>query len=109
LTLLAAMDSHDVGRGRAGVASALGRVRGKIIGVGIPGDLLYDPVLDVRRWTEAAGAEYREIESAKGHAGFLLEGEQVSALLREVLAKETELQLKTTCQGPSVEQLVATG
>ena len=74
LTLLEAMDSHDVGRGRGGVARALSRVKGKIIGVGIPGDLLYDPVLDVRRWTEAAGAEYREIESPKGHDGFLLEG-----------------------------------
>jgi homoserine O-acetyltransferase/O-succinyltransferase len=109
LTLLAAMDSHDVGRGRGGVASALRPVKGKIIGVGIPGDLLYDPLLDVRRWTEAAGAEYREIESPKGHDGFLLEGEQVSALLHEVLAKPHELQMKTTCQGPSAEQLVATG
>ncbi len=85
LTLLGAMDSHDVGRGRGGVASALRPVKGRIIGVGIPGDLLYDPLLDVRRWTEAVGAEYREIESAKGHDGFLLEGEQVSLLLREVL------------------------
>jgi homoserine O-acetyltransferase len=85
LTLLDAMDSHDVGRGRGGVASALSPVKGKIIGVGIPGDLLYDPLDDVRRWTEAAGAEYREIESPKGHDGFLLEGEQVSALLREIL------------------------
>jgi homoserine O-acetyltransferase len=87
LTLLAAMDSHDVGRGRGGVASALRQVAGRIIGVGIPGDLLYDPLLDVRGWTEAAGAEYREIESAKGHDGFLLEGEQVSALLREVFGE----------------------
>jgi homoserine O-acetyltransferase len=85
LTLLDAMDSHDVGRGRGGVERALAPVKGKIIGVGIPGDLLYDPVNDVRRWTEAAGAEYREIESPKGHDGFLLEGEQVTALLREVL------------------------
>jgi homoserine O-acetyltransferase len=86
LTLLAAMDSHDVGRARGGVASALSRVCGKIIGVGIPGDLLYNPVLDVRRWTEAVGAEYREIVSPKGHDGFLLEGAQVSALLHEVLS-----------------------
>ena len=85
LTLLAAMDSHDVGRGRGGVASALRPVKGKIIGVGIPGDLLYDPILDVQRWTEVGGAEYREIESPKGHDGFLLEGAQVTALLREVL------------------------
>jgi len=88
LTLLGAMDSHDVGRGRGGVASALRPVKGKIIGVGIPGDLLYDP-LDVRRWTEAAGAEYREIASPRGHDGFLLEREQVSALVKDVLAETT--------------------
>ena len=88
LTLLGAMDSHDVGRGRGGVASALRPVKGKIIGVGIPGDLLYDP-LDVRRWTEAAGAEYREIASPRGHDGFLLEREQVSALVRDVLAEQS--------------------
>lgn len=85
LTLLDAMDSHDVGRDRGGVETALRAVKGKIIGVGIPGDLLYDPVLDVRRWTKTVGAEYREIESPKGHDGFLLETAQVSALLRDVL------------------------
>src|SRR6267378_90578 len=83
------MDSHDVGRGRGGVASALRAVKGKIIGVGIPGDLLYDPVVDVRQWTEVAGAEYRELTSPKGHDGFLLEGEQVSSLLREILEGRT--------------------
>ena len=67
-------------------------MKGKIIGVGIPGDLLYDPLLDVRRWTEAAGAEYREIESPKGHDGFLLEGAQVTALLQEVLAGNEKLE-----------------
>ncbi|MFL5483688.1 MAG: homoserine O-acetyltransferase [Gemmatimonadaceae bacterium] len=90
LTLLAAMDSHDVGRGRGGVASALRPVAGRIIGVGIPGDLLYDPVLDVQRWTEEAGAEYREIQSLKGHDGFLLEADQVTALLREILGGKRE-------------------
>jgi homoserine O-acetyltransferase len=85
LTLLDAMDSHDVGRGRGGIESALRAVKGRIVGVGIPGDLLYDPLVDVRRWTEVAGAGYREITSPKGHDGFLLEGEQVSSLLREIL------------------------
>jgi homoserine O-acetyltransferase/O-succinyltransferase len=89
LTLLDAMDSHDVGRGRGGVARALSPVKGKIIGVGIPGDLLYDPLVDVRRWTELAGAEYREIESPKGHDGFLLEAAQVSSLLDEILGGPT--------------------
>lgn len=86
LTLLGAMDSHDVGRGRGGVQRALRPVTGRIVGVGIPGDLLYDPG-DVRRWTEASGADYREIESSRGHDGFLIEDEQVSALLRDVLAE----------------------
>ena len=87
LTLLGAMDSHDVGRDRDGVAAALRPVEGRLVGVGIPGDLLYHPD-DVRRWTAAAGAEYREITSLRGHDGFLLEGEQVSALLREVLGAD---------------------
>jgi aspartokinase/homoserine dehydrogenase 1 len=90
LTLLDAMDTHDVGRGRGGVAGALSPVKGRIIGVGFPGDLLYDPVNDVRRWTEVAGAEYREIESPKGHDGFLLEVGEVSSLLREVLDESTK-------------------
>lgn len=87
LTLLGAMDSHDVGRDRGGVAAALRPVEGRLIGVGIPGDLLYHPD-DVRQWTAAAGAEHREITSLRGHDGFLLEGDQVSTLLREVLSAE---------------------
>jgi homoserine O-acetyltransferase len=86
LTLLNAMDTHDVGRGRGGVARALERVEGRVIGVGIPGDLLYED-RDVQRWTEAGGAEYREIDSLHGHDAFLIESEQVSELVREVLAE----------------------
>ena len=86
LALLGAMDAHDVGRGRGGVAAALRRVP-RLTGVGIPGDVLYDAA-EVRAWTEAAGAEYREIESVHGHDAFLLELEQVDALLREALAGE---------------------
>lgn len=84
LTLMDAMDAHDVGHGRGGVAAALRAVRGRIIGVGIPGDILYSDV-DVRRWVQAAGAEYRSIESIHGHDAFLIEVEQVAAIVGEVL------------------------
>jgi homoserine O-acetyltransferase len=84
LTLLGAMDSHDVGAGRGGVAAALGTIRGQLTGVGIPGDLLYSAD-EVRAWTEAAGAEYREIRSVRGHDAFLLESDEVSAILEEAL------------------------
>ena len=84
LALLAAMDAHDVGRGRGGVAAALGRYAGRLVGVGTPGDLLYGDG-DVRRWVEAAGASYRALHSATGHDAFLTEHAQLSAILRAVL------------------------
>ncbi len=57
---------------------------GRLLGVGITGDLLYPPE-EVRAWTAAAGAEYREIASIHGHDAFLLEPEQVGEILRDAL------------------------
>lgn len=85
LTLLDAMDAHDVGHARGGVAAALRGYAGHLVGVGIEGDLLYEPG-DVRAWTDAAGAAYRELRSIHGHDAFLLEREPVSAILRDALA-----------------------
>lgn len=85
--LIDAMDSHDAGLGRGGAAAALGRFEGRLIGVGIPGDLLYPPD-QVREWVEAAGGEYREIRSPHGHDAFLLEPEQVAAIVGEALSPE---------------------
>ena len=76
LTLLDAMDSHDVARGRGSAARALGAFRGSLLGVGIPGDLLYPPE-EVLRWTRASGAAYRELASPSGHDAFLLETDAV--------------------------------
>ena len=85
VALTKAMDAHDVGRGRGGIGSALRRIRGRLVGVGIPGDLLYADA-EVREWVEAAGAEYREIISSRGHDAFLLELDLVEAILAEALA-----------------------
>lgn len=84
-TLLDAIDAHDVGRGRGRVGAALRPFRGRLVGVGIPGDLLYPPE-EVLRWTRAAGAEYRELASRSGHDGFLLETGAVGPLLAEALS-----------------------
>ena len=83
-TLLDAMDTHDVGRGRGGVACALRGIGGTLYAVGIPGDQLYSAEV-VRRWAELAGAEYRELLSVHGHDAFLIEHEQVGAILCEAL------------------------
>lgn len=84
VALLDAMDAHDVGAGRGGVGAALRAFTGRLVGVGIPGDRLYAPE-DVRAWTAAAGADYREIRSIHGHDAFLLEPEQVGEIITEAL------------------------
>lgn len=88
LALLGAMDAHDVGRGRGGVERALRPVAGRLIGVGIPGDLLY-PEREVRRWVQIACGEYWEINSTRGHDAFLLETRQVAEILEDALAEST--------------------
>jgi homoserine O-acetyltransferase len=98
LALVATMDSHDVGEGRGGVEQALRPVANRLIGVGIPGDLLY-PVEDILRWVEPIGATYRQIRSIRGHDAFLLEPDQVGAILREALSAGDET--------PSLTSLVA--
>jgi homoserine O-acetyltransferase/O-succinyltransferase len=84
LTLMDAMDSHDVAEGRGGLEAALGPVAERLIGVGIPGDLLYSEE-DVLHWVSPIGAEYRQIHSIRGHDAFLLEPDQVGAILLEAL------------------------
>ena len=82
--LLDAMDAHDLGRGRGGLAHALRSLEGTVYAVGVPGDQLYSADV-VRQWAELASAEYREIQSHYGHDAFLLEHEQVGTILREAL------------------------
>ncbi|MDR0787349.1 MAG: homoserine O-acetyltransferase [Gemmatimonadota bacterium] len=84
LTLLDVLDSHDVGRGRDGIQAALAGAGSRIVGVGIPGDLLYREE-DVLRWVSASGASYRQIHSIRGHDAFLLEPDQVGPILTEAL------------------------
>ncbi|MEO8451997.1 MAG: homoserine O-acetyltransferase [Gemmatimonadota bacterium] len=89
LTLLGAMDTHDIGAGRGSLAAALSRLTGHVVGVGVPGDRLFSAGV-VRDWTLTAGATYRVIESIRGHDAFLLETDRVGQLLREALAVPVE-------------------
>ncbi len=81
LTLLDAMDAHDVGRGRGGLGAALERLQTiPALFVGIDTDLLY-PAEEVRTLARLAGAEYAEIQSPHGHDAFLIEHGQLADLL----------------------------
>jgi homoserine O-acetyltransferase len=86
VALMRAMDLHDVGD-LADAARETGERVGLVVGVGVDTDLLYAPG-EVRAWTEAyraagARARYREIASPAGHDAFLIEWDQVEAILRE--------------------------
>ncbi len=89
VTLTHAMDSHDVGDGRGGVAAALGRVTATTLVVGISSDRLF-PVEDQHRIaagipTTLDGDRAAVIRSEFGHDGFLIEHEAVGAHLRRLL------------------------
>jgi homoserine O-acetyltransferase len=93
--LIDAMDEHDVGRDRGGLAAALSAVGDRLIGVGIPGDLLY-PAESVREWTTAANATYVELPSIHGHDAFLLEVDRVSAVIAKAVAESEARAVSST-------------
>lgn len=81
LVLSRAMDTHHVGRGRGGIEEALKRLRAlPSLFVGIDSDLLY-PAEEVRQLARLSGGRYREIKSPHGHDAFLIETDQVEAIL----------------------------
>ena len=91
--LVGAMNAHDIGRDRGGLVNAIRRLADAgvaVTGVGIEGDILYGP-RQVRALVDAAvaagaAAAYREIASDKGHDAFLVEWDQLTAILAEALA-----------------------
>ncbi|WIB25179.1 homoserine O-acetyltransferase [Curtobacterium sp. MCSS17_015] len=89
VALTHAMDSHDVGAGRGGVAQALARVTARTLVVGVSSDRLF-PVEDQHRIAAGVpdtldGDRAAVITSEFGHDGFLIEHEAVGAHLRRLL------------------------
>ena len=88
VVLTEAMNSHDVGRGRGGVAAALSRITARTAVAAIETDRLYPPDLNAEI---AAGipdcAPLRVVNSPYGHDGFLVEVERVGQILAELLGE----------------------
>jgi homoserine O-acetyltransferase len=91
LVINKAMDLHDVGRGRGGVARGLARIRVPSLVMSISSDALYPPhqQTELRDGLTAAGApvELVTIDSPDGHDAFLLETEQVGTPLSTFLTE----------------------
>lgn len=87
VTLTEALNSHDVGRGRGGVAAALRGCPVPAVVGGISSDRLYPLRLQEELAELLPGcAGLRVVESICGHDGFLVETDAVGELIRETLA-----------------------
>ena len=87
LVLTDAMNSHDVGRDRGGVAAALKRITGRLVVASVDSDRLYPPRLSEELAAAVPDAEHFTIASPHGHDGFLIETEQVGAILRKAVGR----------------------
>jgi homoserine O-acetyltransferase len=89
ITLLEAMNSHDVGRGRKSAKAALNKIKAKTLVIGIDSDRLF-PIENQRFiadniTSELVGGKLHAIKSSFGHDGFLIEFKKVGPLLAKLL------------------------
>jgi homoserine O-acetyltransferase/O-succinyltransferase len=86
VVLSEAMNHHDVGRGRGGLAPALARVRCKVAIAGIDSDRLY-PLYLQQEMAELLPSrpDVTVVHSLYGHDSFLIESEAVGAFIRRAL------------------------
>ena len=88
VTLVGAMNSHDIGRDRGGVDAALHRVTARALVLGIDSDRLF-PLSDQERIASGMRDDVTRgvvtITSQYGHDGFLIENELVGDHLRRLL------------------------
>lgn len=87
VTLSRAMDSHDIGRGRGGVARALAAVTTPTLAVAMSTDGLYVPSEQQAIAAGVAAGRYAEVETIYGHDGFLIETDALASELDQFYTK----------------------
>lgn len=83
--ILNAFDTHDVGRGRGGVDEALKRITAQTTVVGLTTDIIFTPEEMRTLHSQIPESRYFEIDSPFGHDGFLVEHEQLNAILNPLM------------------------
>ncbi len=89
ITLVEAMNSHDVGRGRKSIEKALQQIKAKALVIGISTDRTF-PVENSKLIADnlkpnLVGSKLHVIESEYGHDGFLIENDKVAPLIAKLL------------------------
>lgn len=87
ITLSRAMDSHDLGRGRAGYEQVLCSIRTPALVVAIDSDVLYPPEEQRELADLMPAAELAWLSSPHGHDAFLIETDQLNDLVARFRAR----------------------
>jgi len=89
ITLVNAMNSHDVGRDRESVESALSKITCKTLVLGLDSDRLFplsgQKIIAEHISGELYGGELQVIQSEFGHDGFLIEIQEVGGRLKGLI------------------------
>jgi len=89
ITLVGAMNSHDVARGRQSLEAALGTIQSKTLVLGLTTDRLFplsgQQLIADHIGGELFGGELQVIDSEFGHDGFLIEIEEVGKRLQALI------------------------
>lgn len=80
-----AVDSHNIARGRGGIAEALSNIVARTLVVAISSDILFPPEAHVPLREHIADVEYHLIESEFGHDGFLVEHEKLNTIIQNFI------------------------
>jgi homoserine O-acetyltransferase len=100
IALTDAMSTHDVGRGRGGVATALTSIRVPVVVGGVDSDRLYPLRLQEELANLIPTADgLHVIASPYGHDGFLLEVEAVGRLVQRTLDRSQKRAVDETIAG----------
>jgi homoserine O-acetyltransferase len=93
LTLVEAMNSHDIARGRGSIKKAIHKIKAEMLLVGIDSDRLFPvPSQEVIADTgpkKLFGNKLFVIKSDYGHDGFLIEAEKVGKLIKRLLSAKS--------------------
>ena len=88
LTLLAAMDGYDLGRGRGPIEAVLRHVQTSALVVGISSDVLY-PVDEGAELARSLGnAEFAVLDKPQGHDAFLIETDGLNDIVVDWLQRK---------------------
>lgn len=89
LTLLQAMNHHDIGKGRVNWIQAAQQIETPLLAISYDKDLIFEPPLMKQFAEEVANGCYYHVKTDFGHDGFLTEFEKWGEIVCNFIANET--------------------